>query len=85
MRVWALFGLMSTLTSTVMTSKSLESNGVTPRPVKILSRQRRFFIPQTSGWNFRITFAVSFPLEGFGPTGPLGIQLPVTYNVDSGK
>jgi len=50
---------------------------------KVLSRKRRFFIPQTSGWLLKATFQVVIPIED-NNGGPLIITLPITYNVDSG-
>ena len=49
----------------------------------VLSRKRRFIVPQVSGWTFKLTFKLSVPVEGLGST--LGIDLPVTYAFDDGR
>jgi len=51
---------------------------------KVLSRKRRFFIPQTSGWLLKGIFDTIIPVEG-GNGGPILIRLPITYNIDSGS
>ena len=54
-------------------------------PERVLSRKRRFFIPQTDGWIFKLKVGGSIPIEGLG-SGLNGLQfeLPFTYVVDSG-
>ena len=49
---------------------------------KVLSRQRRFLIPQASGWVFSATFAAVIPIEGLGAS--LTVKLPFTYTLDTG-
>ena len=49
----------------------------------VLSRKRRFLVPQVSGWTFKLTFNLGVPIEGLGSS--LSIDLPVTYAFDDGR
>lgn len=48
----------------------------------LLSRRRRFLLPQQSGWVFNLNFALSIPLQDIGSA--LSVELPFNYNVDTG-
>ena len=74
---------MTIITSGVVASRSSEAQ-ISPMQNKILSRHRRFFVPQTSGWTFKLEFSALIPLEALGPTGPLVIGFPLVYSVDTG-
>ena len=49
----------------------------------VLSRHRRFIVPQTSGWTFAVTFNLAFPIEGLGSS--VSIDLPFTFAFDDGR
>ena len=51
--------------------------------LEVLSRKRRFLVPQTSGWTFSVTFNLAFPIEGLGSS--VSIDLPITYTFDDGR
>ena len=52
---WKCYFLISTITSYVIAVSdiSLSTSLLNRASTKVLSRKRRFFIPQTSGWNLR--------------------------------
>ena len=52
---WKCYFLISTITSYVIavSDMSLSTSLLNRASTKVLSRKRRFFIPQTSGWNLR--------------------------------
>ena len=50
---------------------------------KLLSRKRRFLVPQTTGWTLALTFDFTIPLEPSGST--IVLEVPVTYNLDDGR
>ena len=55
----------------------------TENKLEILSRKRRFLIPQTSGWTFVVTFDLTIPIEGLGTS--VSADIPITYNFDDGR
>jgi hypothetical protein len=70
--------LILLLIQSVMALKSmveLETN-----PPKILSRQRRFFAPQVTGWTFTVKFTLAFPLEGLGTTLDANVPFPFKFD-----
>merc|ERR1719270_698244 len=50
---------------------------------KLLSRKRRFLIPQSSGWTLAITVDFTIPLELSGAT--IAASIPITYKFDDGS
>ena len=50
---------------------------------RILSRRRRFIIPQTSGWTFDISGDLGIPIEGLGSTLTIGSS--ITYAFYDGR
>ena len=50
---------------------------------KLLSRKRRFLVPQTTGWTLALTVDFTIPLELSGAT--IAASIPVTYNLDDGR
>ena len=50
---------------------------------KLLSRKRRFLIPQSSGWTLAITVDFTIPLELSGAT--IAASIPITYKFDDGR
>ena len=49
----------------------------------LLSRKRRFLVPQSSGWTLSLTTAFTVPLEFSGAT--IVAEIPVTYAFDDGR
>ena len=58
------------------------TTAVTGDHTHLLSRQRRFLIPDSSGYTFTTTFAFKFPLADVGST--VTVSVPFTYNFDAG-
>ena len=59
-------------------------NSITQKnPDKLLSRKRRFLVPQTSGWSITITGDLTIPIEGLGSS--LSADIPITYKFDDGR
>ena len=50
---------------------------------KVLSRKRRFLIPQTSGWTFTVTGDLTVPLEFTGSS--ISADTSFTYSLDDGR
>lgn len=58
------------------------SSSMVQRKDEFLSRQRRFAIPQSSGWSLTTTFKLSIPLVDIGSS--MAITVPFTYKFDTG-
>ena len=51
---------------------------------RLLSRQRRFLIPNiTSDWTFEVTFTLTFPLEGLDTTFDGNVPFPFAFNLNT--
>ena len=52
---------------------------------ELLSRQRRFAIPSSSGWSIttELTFELSIPLEGLDTS--VTVEVPFEYSLDLGR
>ena len=50
---------------------------------KVLSRKRRFLIPQTSGWTFTVTGDLTVPLTFTGSS--ISADTSFTYSLDDGR
>jgi len=50
---------------------------------KLLSRKRRFLVPQVSGWTFTVTGDLTVPLEFTGSS--ISADTSFTYNLDDGS
>ena len=55
----------------------------TENKLEVLSRKRRFLVPQTSGWTFTVTFDLTIPIEGLGSS--LSADVPIKYAFDDGR
>ena len=50
---------------------------------RLLSRQRRFLIPNvTSDWTFTVKFSLKFPLEGLDTTFDGNVPFPFSFNLN---
>ena len=57
--------------------------GMTRLEDKILSRERRFIIPDpSSDWTFTVKFTLKFPLEGLDTNFDGNVPFPFKFNVN---
>jgi len=78
------FFFFLTLNSGIGASQDAFETRITSNSTQILSRKRRFFLPRTDSWRFRVIFDCVIPIED-NNGGPLTFRLPVFYDVDSGR
>ena len=71
------------LTTILVGSQAYQSLMDLETDSRLLSRQRRFLIPNvTSDWTFTVRFSLAFPLEGLDTTFDGNVPFSMTFNLN---
>ncbi len=68
------FSIATLLTITFLTACNCD---------ELLSRHRRFLLPQASGWKFTTTLTLKLPIDALGTS--ISFSVPFKYDIDSGS
>ena len=81
--MWSKWSSFLVLTTILVGSEAYQSLIDLETDSRLLSRQRRFLIPNvTSDWTFTVKFTLKFPLEGLDTTFDGNVPFPFSFNLN---
>ena len=75
--------ILFVISNAILPISSTHSKKSINNDLKLLSRKRRFLVPQTTGWTFTVTGDLTVPLEFSGSS--ISADTSFTYNLDDGR